>query len=114
MCFYIQESAKINNLDGLITVTPGIVNYQKRNLWDDIAKKPSFANRMSRNNAQTISLDSFGFKRVSFLKVDVEGGDPLVIKGAQNLFRKKRVVSAVIEISPKFDFRTPVKNYIKW
>ncbi len=44
---------------------------------------------MSRNNAQTISLDSFGFKRVSFLKVDVEGGDPLVIKGAQNLFRKK-------------------------
>lgn len=95
---YINESAKINKLENLITTITGIVTYQQKNLWQF---------------GKTISLDSYGFKKVSLMKVDVEGGEHLVIRGAQSLFREKRVSNAIVEISPVFDFKTPMEKYIE-
>ena len=96
--FYIDESAKLNNVEDYVITTTGIVSYQQKELWQF---------------GQTISLDSLGFEKISFLKVDVEGGDPLVIQGAQSLFNEKQVSNAVVEISPVFDFKTPLDHYIE-
>lgn len=49
----------------------------------------------------TVQLDSF-FPRgmtIDFLKVDVEGHEPSVLRGAEQLFKSKRIKRAVVEIT---------------
>ena len=47
---------------------------------------------------------------IVMLKMDLEGGEPAVMRGAQSLL--PFVQNAVVEISPKFADRTPLKDYI--
>jgi FkbM family methyltransferase len=48
----------------------------------------------------TVSLDAFvpNGLHIDFLKIDVEGYEPDVLKGAENLFRERRIVSGVVEM----------------
>jgi FkbM family methyltransferase len=53
---------------------------------------------------QTMSLDSFTMKMnidvIDFLKIDVEGAEVLLIRGAKRLLRERRVRVALIELCP--------------
>lgn len=49
-------------------------------------------------------------QRIRLLKVDIEGGEPAVLRGAKDILHL--VDAAVIEISPCFHARTPLKEYI--
>lgn len=50
---------------------------------------------------QMRSLDSFGFPGCDFLKIDVEGFEPLVLLGALDLLRKHRPVVVYEDIASK-------------
>lgn len=55
-------------------------------------------------NFASISLDQYarerGLGRVALLKIDVEGMEPYVLRGARDLFRKRAVERVLIEICP--------------
>jgi FkbM family methyltransferase len=52
-----------------------------------------------------VSLDHYcaenGIENIAFLKIDVEGMEPYVLKGARNLLLARKVASVLIEICPK-------------
>ncbi|MFM9859367.1 hypothetical protein RUR49_12885 [Pseudoxanthobacter sp. M-2] len=60
--------------------------------------------------ADAFKLSTYGIR---LLKVDVEGFDPLVIRGAMECFRNRSIHAAIVEISPKFEKRTPFSQYVK-
>ena len=59
---------------------------------------------VSSQQVPCVSLDSYceqlGIDRIDFLKIDVEGMEPLVLDGATKLLRSKVVHSILIEICP--------------
>lgn len=44
------------------------------------------------NRVELRTLDSYGFKNVSFLKLDVEGFEPFVLKGARQMLERNKPV----------------------
>ena len=58
----------------------------------------------STHTVAAVSLDGYcgaqGIEFVDFLKVDVEGMEPLVLQGANKLFRQRKIAAALIEICP--------------
>lgn len=54
---------------------------------------------------QTVTLDDFcaqhNIDRIGFLKVDVEGAEPLVLRGAKGLLGRRAVESIWIEVDPE-------------
>lgn len=70
--------------------------------------RPSFGNKATsvlgldygvRHVARITTLDSFDLKNVSFIKIDVEGFDDIVVSGALKTIKKNRPVM-LIEIFP--------------
>lgn len=51
-----------------------------------------------------VRLDDFGFTDLDFLKVDTEGADALVLKGAEQTLRRCRPV-VIVESVPRFEER---------
>lgn len=53
----------------------------------------------------TTTLDSYtaanGISRIDFIKIDVEGAEPLVLRGASRLMQEGRIGIGMIEICPK-------------
>jgi FkbM family methyltransferase len=53
----------------------------------------------------TTSLDSFSrahnIERIDFAKIDCEGVEPLVLRGAKALLRNKQIAALLIEVSPR-------------
>lgn len=55
-------------------------------------------------SVSVVSLDNYclshDIKTIDFMKIDVEGMEPLVIEGARKVFMEKRISVALIEICP--------------
>jgi hypothetical protein len=45
--------------------------------------------------------ETFDVDRVDFLKVDVEGMEPQVLKGAKRMLSQKRISAALMELCPR-------------
>ena len=60
----------------------------------------------------TIRLDDISFRNIGFIKVDVEGHELAVLKGATNLIEKERPI-CMVEIYPKFN-NGPVEATFQW
>lgn len=62
------------------------------------------ASLSSRQSVAVISLDEYcelkGVEHIDFLKIDVEGMEPYVLQGAQQLLVERRVASILIEVCP--------------
>jgi FkbM family methyltransferase len=58
----------------------------------------------SSQTVAAVSLDEYcatkGVEFIDFLKVDVEGMEPFVLKGAHNLFTQRKIAAVLIEICP--------------
>lgn len=88
---------------------PGLVTFQ---VWENapatnrmiLYEKASTESIASTQVVATVSLDDYcdnqRIDQISFLKIDVEGMEPLVIKGAYNLLKQRKISSALIEICP--------------
>lgn len=44
-----------------------------------------------------ITIDSLGFERIDLLKLDVEGGEAAAIRGAERMFRERRIATVQFE-----------------
>lgn len=53
------------------------------------------------NNVGKILQDS-DFEEIFLLKADIEGGEPMVIRGCEELIRKNKIKNLILEISPKY------------
>lgn len=68
---------------------------------------PDESSSQDTSSSQTVaavSLDEYcatqGVKFIDFLKVDVEGMEPFVLKGAHNLLIQRKIAAVLIEICP--------------
>jgi len=61
---------------------------------------------------ETVALDSFGFERVGFLKIDTEGHELDVLRGAASTIERNRP-TCMIEIYPVFN-NGPVSATFQW
>lgn len=56
------------------------------------------------SNVEVVSLDEYcsdhNIDQIDFLKIDVEGMEPLVVVGAKDIFSQKRALMVLIEICP--------------
>lgn len=64
----------------------------------------SAANAADARMIPVVSLDTYcaeqGIERIAFLKIDVEGMEPFVIRGARNLLNQKKITVVLIEVCP--------------
>ena len=93
-----------------------------------ISMQPFSFNKKSINNAAlqidlddtmgdftlTRSLDSFKFKKVNFIKIDIQGSEVMALQGAKDLILKQKPV-IFIEIEEQYlkDFGTSTKELIE-
>jgi hypothetical protein len=98
------ENIRMNGFQNLITP-------QRRYVCDTADGVAKGVRRVSIDSlADAFDFNSYGIR---LLKVDVEGFDPSVIRGAMGCFQKRSIFAAIVEISPKFEKRTPFSQYMK-
>jgi FkbM family methyltransferase len=99
------ESTAVADFDG----SSEFVNRSSGSVLNRLTLEPEAGVTIS---VATTTLDSFaavhGIDRIDFIKIDVEGAEPLVLRGACRLMREHRIRIGMIEICPanlsKFGF----------
>lgn len=100
----LSDNIRLNGLQNLITP-------YRRYVCDTADGVAKGVPRVTVDSLEgTLGLQAYGIR---LLKVDVEGFDPLVIRGAMESFRNQSIYAAIVEISPKFEKRTPFSQYVK-
>ncbi len=100
----LVENVRLNGFQGLITP-------YRRYVCDTSDGLGKGVPRVSIDSiADDFRFASYGIR---LLKVDVEGFDPLVIRGAMECFRQGSIHAAIVEISPKFETKTPFSQYAR-
>ncbi len=102
----LQESCRLNCM--ALGAVPGLVEFA-------VNDRDPATNRMSeggglkaastsRLSVAVTSLDEYckalGIAQIAFLKIDVEGMEPLVLKGARNLLASRKVGAILMEVCP--------------
>jgi len=113
-CFWIEKSINANkytsiklyqialsNKDGEATFYPG-----KKSGWGSLFfSKNASAPDKNPLRVKTLRLDSIlkeeGLENIDIIKIDVEGSDLLVLKGAENFLKKSKNVKLVMDIDVK-------------
>lgn len=82
-----------NDVTGLASIDSGTAHFPMRNIPLDRTR-----------SIKTDRLDTYcaenGIESIDILKIDVEGHELAVLKGAENLFRENRVKAVAYEIGP--------------
>lgn len=112
-CFWLKQSIRVNNFkcikvypyalsdnEGMATFYPGKISgwsslFFNRNKL--ITKKPIIVKTRKLDNV----LKDESINGVDVIKIDVEGAELLVLKGAKNILEKGKNIKLVIEINAK-------------
>lgn len=82
----------------------GVVQFEVR---EDAPGRNAIANAGTVNprNVPCTTIDDHaaacGISCIDFLKMDIEGMEPMLLLGAQNMMRKKAILSMLIEVCPR-------------
>lgn len=113
-CEILRKNIELNGLPNVHVEALALADVDGRRSFSDIAQssatnhlyaKPPIE-RESANAiwVETMSLDSFtskmNIKTIDFLKVDVEGAEVLLIRGAKRLLGERRIRAGLIELCP--------------
>ena len=103
----LRANLKRNDVENA-TIIESAVGSEDRTIRFTNTSDPA-TNRIVQSDASGIevpicTLDTFcrnnGIDRVDFLKIDVEGAEPMVLTGARGLFNRRAIASGMIEICP--------------
>lgn len=110
----LQKNVKRNKAQNIVTVKMAVCNtvnskpfYINDNNFGD-HKLLRFADHSltrAQSSVQTTSLDSYFNKhgnRLDFVKIDVQGSEPLVLKGMKNIFGANKNFVMLMEFEPRF------------
>lgn len=116
----LQKNVRINNHKNVITINKAVGDYNKKirlyrskenmgnhKIYDDHSSRDSIEVKM-------MTLDKFKNRKIDFIKIDVEGAEPAVIKGGKNLFLKNKPI-IFTEFYPLLinQFGTDWKKYLR-
>lgn len=142
MNFYTQlKTCKENNISNIFPINIAINNSNKFNYFnysilgnggdgsfgDELKNQminSDYMNPFSPHNKISLeigvlglSLDSlvydFGLDVPNYLKIDVDGNELLVLKGAQKLLNEEKVKEIFIEIDDKIYVNSEIENFLK-
>lgn len=91
----------INKYNVALSNKEGVSEYYMRDKLDGggngLVKFNQDGDNMDRVEVPTITLDSFGFKNIGFIKIDVEGHEKQVLEGAVNTLKENNYPPFVFE-----------------
>ncbi|VEP12245.1 hypothetical protein H1P_140028 [Hyella patelloides LEGE 07179] len=107
----LQSNIKDNKLDNVVCENIALSNQSGSfnfiaNEHNPSQNKLSPANQTANNtlSVPTITLDSYcdqkNITELSFVKIDVEGAELLVLEGAKNMLQSKKIAALLIEVIP--------------
>ena len=82
----------------------GLGSGQHYALTNTVTNKGARPLALRAEGTQTVTLDSFKFSRVNFLKIDAEGFEPYVLEGAKETLERCRPI-VYIEVNPGMLFQ---------
>jgi FkbM family methyltransferase len=98
----LKKNIAINNIHNIVPVFGAVHNVADQTLFfpvQDLVKFPSYGsygidytNTQKGREVKTLTIDSLNIKeKISFMKIDIQGGDLFAIKGAIKTIEKNRM-----------------------
>ncbi len=122
----IRRSAYINGFPDRVKVVPKAVLDQPGLIPFEISRKHSgwgYVNIWDRTayddsivlQVEAVRLDDLGGDAVDFIRMDAEGSEPFILRGAERLLRANPQVTICTEWSPvQMASRTSVPDFVDW
>lgn len=122
----VRRSAYINGFPDRVEVVPKAVLDQPGQIRFETSRKHSgwgYVNVWDRTayddsiilEVEAVRLDDLDQDRVNFIRMDAEGSEPLILRGAERLLQANPDVTICMEWSPvQMASRTSVQDFVDW
>lgn len=115
----LEQNVRNFNLNNVKVYDCGLGEKEK---FVDVELTTSFGNHVNPNNGTgeylIKTIDSFNFRKVNFIKIDVEGYEPFLLKGAEKTIQKHKPVIIMERKGHterwNLDKNTPVRMLESW
>ena len=103
----VIKKALSNNVGVATMYTPGIDDEFKSHAISSLHNRDCFSNGISEEEVECTTIDTlfeeFGLESIDYLKVDTEGAELMILKGAENNLKDKRIQCIQLEYGDTYN-----------